>query len=159
MQESEEKYRTLFEESRDAVYISTREGKLINVNQFMLELFGYTQEEATNLDIREIYVHRDDRNRFQKAIEQKGFVRDHEVKLRRKDGTEMDCLVMATVRRDNEESIIGYQGIIRDITERKRVEESLKKTQDYLLKAQEIAKFGNWSWERSVDIGLWSEEI
>ncbi len=130
LRESEEKYRTLFEESRDAVYVSTREGNLLDVNQFMMELFGYTREEVIGLDVRELYVHHDDRNWFQKEIEQKGFVRDYEVKLRKKDGTEMDCLITATVRQANGGTILGYQGIIRDITERKRAAGEIRRVQE-----------------------------
>ncbi|MBW1673783.1 MAG: PAS domain S-box protein, partial [Deltaproteobacteria bacterium] len=43
--EGEEKYRTLFDESRDAIYITSREGKFLDVNRAMLELFEYTKEE------------------------------------------------------------------------------------------------------------------
>jgi PAS domain S-box-containing protein len=124
---SEERYHTLFEESRDAIYITSRGGKFVDVNQSALDLFGYTREEMVGLDDQEIYVHPGGRHRFQQEIEQKGFVRDYEVKLRKKDGAEMDCLLTSTVRRANDGSILGYQGIIRDITERKWAEEERKR--------------------------------
>ncbi|RLB03875.1 MAG: hypothetical protein DRG50_09670, partial [Deltaproteobacteria bacterium] len=125
LRQSEEKFRTLFEDSRDAIYITTREGNFIDANQSALDLFGYTREEMTGVNARQLYVNPKDARRFQKEIEQKGFVRDFEVKLRKKDGTEMDCLFTATVRRANDGSVLAYQGIIRDITERKRQEEQL----------------------------------
>ena len=56
--EAEEKYRTLFDESNDAIYITSREGKFLDVNPALLELFGYTREEMIDkLDVREIYVY------------------------------------------------------------------------------------------------------
>jgi diguanylate cyclase (GGDEF)-like protein/PAS domain S-box-containing protein len=122
---SEERFRTLFEHSREAIYITTQDGKIVNFNQSMLEMFGYSREEIMEVKAQEMYVNPDDRNRFQQQIEQKGFVRDYEVRLRKKNGTEMDCLITAIVRRDASGSILEYQGILRDITERKQQEQQL----------------------------------
>jgi len=129
LRESERRYRTLFEDSRDAVYITTREGKLVETNQSFLDLFDFTREEMVDLNVRERYVNPDDRARFQHDIEKKGSVRDYELKLRKKDGTEMDCLLTATVRRADDGNILGYQGIIRDITEKKKLEAQLRQAQ------------------------------
>ncbi|MBI4849465.1 MAG: PAS domain S-box protein [Nitrospirae bacterium] len=123
LRESEGRYRLLFEESRDAIYMATQNGEFVNINQSALDLFGYTKEEIQKLNITDLYVNPVDRDGFQQEIEQKGFVRDYEVKLRRKDGTMMDCLVTSTMRRDKHANIVGYQGIIRDITGLKRKEE------------------------------------
>ncbi|HEX78326.1 MAG TPA: PAS domain S-box protein [Dehalococcoidia bacterium] len=139
LRQSEERYRTLFQESRDAIYITTREGKFVDVNQSALDLFGYTRQEMVGLDACQIYANPADRARFQQEIEQKGSVRDYEVKLRKKDGTERDCLLTATVRRANDGSILGYQGIIRDITERKRAGEALRKSEEEFRLAFENA--------------------
>lgn len=127
LREGERRYRTLFEESRDSIYISTREGRFLDANQTALDLLGYTKEELTGTGIREIYVDASDRARFQEEIEQKGSVRDYEIQFRRKDGAVMDCLLTATVRRAEDGTILGYQGIIHDITQRKRAEEEIKK--------------------------------
>jgi PAS domain S-box-containing protein len=122
LRESEERYRKLFEESRDAI-IATQDNKIIAANQAALDLFGYVREEMIGLDVRKIDVYPGERFRFQQEMEQKGFVRDYEVKLRKKDGTEIDCLLTSTVRRALDDSILGYQGIIHDITQRKALEE------------------------------------
>jgi PAS domain S-box-containing protein len=120
--EAEEKYRTLFDESNDAIYMTSREGEFLDVNPALLELFGYTREEMIDkLDVREIYVYPGERDAFQQEVEKKGSVRDYEVKFKKKNGTEMDCLLNATVRRSAKGDILGYQGIIRDVTEQKRV--------------------------------------
>jgi PAS domain S-box-containing protein len=130
LRESEERYRTLFEESRDAINITTREGQFLDGNQSFLDLFGYAREEMMELNVRELYADPADRVRFQHEIEEKGAVRDYEAKLRKKDGTPMDCLVATTVRRAKDGSVLGYQGIIRDITGRKRAEEELKESEE-----------------------------
>jgi PAS domain S-box-containing protein len=120
--EAEEKYRTLFDESNDAIYITSREGKFLDVNPALLELFGYTREEMIHkLDVREIYVYPGERETFQQEVEKKGSVRDYEVKFKKKNGTEMDCVLNATVRRSAKGDILGYQGIIRDVTEQKHI--------------------------------------
>jgi PAS domain S-box-containing protein len=132
LRENEKKYRTLFEDSRDAIFISTPTGQMIDVNQSMLDLFGYTKPEMMQLNVLEIYVDPADRARFQKAIEQTGSVRDFDVKLKKKNATRMDCLLTATVRRADDGHILAYQGIVRDITERKQAEADLRKYQEHL---------------------------
>jgi PAS domain S-box-containing protein len=126
LREAEERFYNLSEQSGDAIYITTREGEIVYINQSFLNLFGYTREDITDLNAKDTYVNPDDRSRFRKEIKQKGAVKDFEVKLRRKDGAEMDCLITANVRRANDGRILGYQGIIRDITEHKRAEEKIK---------------------------------
>jgi len=125
---SEEKYRTLFEESRDAICITTREGRFIDVNPEMLDLFGYTREEMMDLDVHKLYLNPEDRNIYRLELDKKGFARDYEVKMQKKDGTLMDCLVTSTVRRDKDGSIF-YQGSIHDVTERKWIEAQLEEAQ------------------------------
>jgi two-component system sensor histidine kinase/response regulator len=132
LRENEKKYRTLFEDSRDAIFISTPTGKFLDVNQAMLDLLGYTREEIMQLDTRQTYVEPANRARFQQAIEQEGSVRDFELKLKKKNDTQMDCLLTATVQRAQDGRILSYQGIVRDITKRKQAEAELRKYQEHL---------------------------
>jgi len=121
---SEEKYRNLFENSMDAIYISARGGALLEANGAFLELFGYTREEAMKLNTRDAFT-AEDRERFMAAMEEKGFVRDFPVKFARKDGTLMDCLLSLNPRVESGQTV-GYQGIVRDITAFKKAEEALQ---------------------------------
>ena len=125
LEDSELKYRTLFEDSRDAIYITSKEGIIIEFNQAAIELFGYSREEILKLNVQNTYVNLEDRERFQKEIRKNGSVKDFEVKLRKKDGTVMDCLITSTVRRTIDGIIMGYQGIIRDISDLKEHEKQL----------------------------------
>jgi len=120
---SEEKYHTLFHESRDAIYISSREGKFLDVNRALLRLFGYSREEMIEkLSVSQIYAKPSEREVFRQEIEKKGSVRDYEIKFCKKNGKEIDCLVTGTVRHSTDGTVSGYQGIIRDVTEKKRIE-------------------------------------
>lgn len=130
--EIEEKYRSLFEQSRDAVYITTREGRFIDANQSALELFGYTKEEMLSLDVREAYANPGEREEFQREVERWGSVKDFEVKLCRKDGSLIDCLLTSAVMRGADGAILGYQGIIHDISSRKQMEDRLRESEEKL---------------------------
>ena len=142
LRESEEKYRTLFEDSRDAIYVTTREGTFIDANQSALDLFGYTREEMMGLNALQIYLNPEQRSQFQQVIESKGSVRDYEVKFRKKNGIEMDCLVTSSLRRSKDGTILGYQGIIRDITEQKWAQLEKKKLEAQLRQAQKMEAIG-----------------
>lgn len=131
--ESEQRYRTFVEESRDAIYITTRDGDIVEFNHAALALFGCTtKEEMSGLNVQGLYARPEDRASFQRRIEEDGFVRDYELKLRKRDGTEMDCLLTASVRRDGSREIVGYHGIIRDITEQKCMEQALRESEQRL---------------------------
>jgi len=130
--ESEKRYRSLFEESRDAIYFITREGKVVDANKAALDLFGYTKEDLPNFNVVEMYENPADRLKFQQEIEEKGAVRDYGVRMRRKDGTVLDCLLTTTVWQANDGSTLGYQGIIRDITEYKKAEKALQESEEKL---------------------------
>ena len=129
LRRSETRYRTLFGESRDAVYMNTREGKILDINQAGVDLLGYPHEELIGMNVRQLYVHPEERSVFQREIERKGSVRDYGLKFRRKDGTLIDCLVTSTVRRAADGTVLGYQGIIRDITEQMKAEKALHESE------------------------------
>lgn len=130
LQESEAKYRTLFEESRDAIYIISRKGRFVDANQAGVELFGYSREELLKrVSVVDLHIDPNDRQKFREVIERRGSVRNYPAKLRKKNGEMMDCLITSTVKRDQEGTILGYQGIIRDITRRKRAERELQESE------------------------------
>ena len=136
LRKSEEKYRTLFEDSRDAIYLNDKKGGLIDFNRSTLDLFGYSGEEMLGINTKSVFVNPDEYQRLQDEIAQKGSVREFEAKLCKKDGTKIDCLITSTVRLARDKSIIGYQGIVRDISElasnRKQLEKTLKELRKVL---------------------------
>ena len=114
LEESEKKYRGIFQNSIDAVYISNEKGKLLDINKAGEELFGYSRKELLSMNVENLYANKEDRERFKQEIKKKGYVKNFEVKLKRKDGKIMDCLLSTVMFRRGDEII--YQGIIKDIT-------------------------------------------
>jgi len=130
IRESEERYRSLFEQSKDAIYMTGLDGHFIDANQSTLQLFGYSKDELLNeVNVAETYVRPSDRQRFIEQISRMGSVRDFEVKLRKKDGREMDCLLTSSIKKSKDGETAGYQGIIRDVTEQKKAVRALRQSE------------------------------
>ncbi len=127
LKENEKKYRTLFEDSGDAMYIADKSGIFIDVNQSALDLFGYTREEMLNMKVENIYLEEKDRTDVLQRLLLYGQVRNFEIYLKKKDGSVITGLITLTAIYDENEEIVNYQGIIKDITERKQKEDALKK--------------------------------
>jgi len=129
LKDSERKFRILFEDSRDAIFMTTSEGKFVNANKAFLDLFEYTKDELAEITAANTYFNPSERARFRAEIEAKGAVRDYEIMLRKKDGAVMHCLLTATTRRANDGAILCYQGIIRDISAQRQMEETIKESE------------------------------
>jgi PAS domain S-box-containing protein len=121
---SEEKYRALFEESKDVVYVSTVDGKLLDINAAGLELFGYSlKEDLMRLDLgRDLYVEKEQRERFRRQMEEQGFVKDFESSLKRKDSEVVTVLETANAVWDQRGNVVMYRGIMRDVTKQRQLE-------------------------------------
>ena len=136
---SERKYRLLFEEAKAAIYISTRDGTIVDCNRTALDLFGMDRNEALGIDAHRLYAEPGHRKAFQEAIESDGFVRDYPVQLKRKDESIIDCLETATVWRDQDGGVAGYQGILLDVTLQKRAEAALRASEERYRKLVETS--------------------
>ena len=119
-------YRELFEECHDAMAIIPRDGTILDANPAASELFAWPHAEFLGMNIRSVYANPEDRARYQEQIERDGFVRDFEVVFVTRDGRRLDCLLTTVVRRAPDGSVSGYQGIVRDISERKRMQKELR---------------------------------
>jgi PAS domain S-box-containing protein len=128
IKESEERYRTLFEGVRSGVYVSTPQGKFLDVNEAMVRMLGYdSSEELLEIDIEsDLYVLPNDRKSFKEKIEKHIVIEDHESRLRRKDGKHIICLETSYGRRDENGRIVEYLGVLIDISSRKRMEAELE---------------------------------
>ncbi|MCP5049302.1 MAG: response regulator [bacterium] len=131
LQAVEKRYRNLFEESGDAVFISTPGMVFMDINPAGVQLFGFRSKEEMLTGNGEItFVNEpDDRRAFREAIEEKGVIKEYETLFKRKDGTSIHVRVTAAIVRDNTGRSTAYRGIIRDISDQKRLEEQLLQAQ------------------------------
>ncbi len=132
---SEEKYRNLFERVRHGLFISSKEGRFLDCNQAMWGLLGYQyKEEFLKIDIaKDLYVNPEDRKTFMELVEKLGFIKDFEVEFKKENGERITVLLTATAKRDEKGTIIGYEGLNIDITDRKKMERELKEANDFLM--------------------------
>lgn len=133
LKDSEERLRNLFERVRHGLFVSSKEGKFLDCNQALLEMLDYSsKEECLNIDLTErLYANPEDRKTFQENIERDGYVKDMEVEFKRKDGSKITVLLTGYPMRDAKGDIVGYEGINLDITERKRIEEERRETNEF----------------------------
>lgn len=132
LKESEERYKTIFEQSDDAIYLTTNDGKFLEYNKSFVNLFGYAFEEFNVMNAKDLYFDSIQRTDLLAEINENGSVRDKEIKLKSKSGKIIHCNISATLLTTVDGTSIGFHGILRDITEKKRTEE--------LIKAKELAE-------------------
>jgi len=129
LRESEERFRELMERIPDGVYRSTPEGKFLEVNSALVRMLGYSsKEELLQVDIpHELYFTPEERERaVQRLQKSPGEVSIY--RLRRKDGSEV-WVEEHGLKVFRPGGNVYYEGVLRDITERRRLEEELARAQ------------------------------
>ncbi len=124
LRSSEMRYRGLFENVVDGVYIASRDGDLIAANPALVEMLGFESAEELKDTGRTtmLYVNPIDRERVFARLEAEGYVKNFEYRLRRKDGREIVVLENARAVYDDDGNIVAHEGTITDITDRKKAE-------------------------------------
>ena len=105
--------RNIVKQSKDAIYISTKDNRFVDVNQSLLDLLGYEAEDLIGEPIGNVCINPNEIIELQKEVELRGYVIDHRIKLLKKDGSVLPCLVTATVRWYNDENIPGNQPLFK----------------------------------------------
>ncbi len=124
----EKKYRRIFEGSHDMIYTTTLNGSLSDINQAGVEMLGYSDKaELLSSDgAKRLYHNARDRDEFLNRINRDGSVKDYEVNFKKRDNTPIHVLISSRRYENSETGEIEYEGIIKDITARKRAEELIK---------------------------------
>jgi len=132
LRESEERYRSLFDRMLDGVYRSTHEGQFVDVNPAFVEMFRYSSRQEMlgipNIG-KALYASPEGRGEHLREKAEGGM---EVFPMRRKDGSEIWVEDHCAYVYDKNGNILFHEGILRDITERKRMEEELRRTTQFL---------------------------
>ena len=128
LRDSEEQYKTLTNNVNVGLYRNTTgpKGKFVEVNPAIIKMFGYeSKEEFLSINVADLYQNPKDRKKYNDKILKHGFVKNEELKLRKKDRTPFFGSVSAVAVKDEKGNVKYYDGIIEDITDRKNAEQAL----------------------------------
>jgi len=125
LQESEKKFRTIFERSHDAIVLTNASGRIMDINQAGVCLLGYkSQEELLALDSTVVLFEKEkDFHRFREILFRERYVMEFETRLVAKEGRVFDALATAGVTDDANGRVNSFVVIIRDITKRKTAQQ------------------------------------
>jgi len=130
LRKSDERYRSLFDRMLDGFYLSTHEGRFVDVNPALVKMFGYSSKQEM-LDItdikRELYFSPEERGRHILDTDQEEV---KEYRMRRKDGSEIWVEDHGHYVHDEQGNIVYHEGILRDITAQKRAQEALRDSEE-----------------------------
>jgi PAS domain S-box-containing protein len=139
LRKSEIKYRHLVEDAHEGIFQSTAEGRHITVNQAFANILGYESPEEVVKNITDIahqvYVNPEDRAKIVQTIEKKGSVKGYEAEFYRKDGSKTWVSINMHSIRDDQGTLLYYQGIDQDITDRKKIEKERQENIERLRKS------------------------
>ena len=144
LRKSEEKHRTILENIKDGYYEVDIKGNFTFFNNSMCRILGYSEEEMMGMNNRQIADKENAKKVFQacnKVYNTGESTKEFDWQIIRKDGTKRYIEQSVSLKKDSSGKRTGFRGIIRDITERKKVEESLKKSEEqYRLLADNITE-------------------
>ena len=144
LRESEERFRQIYDETPIGYHELDTRGRIVRVNRTELEMLGYPVEEMLGQPVWK-FVLEEETTRHVIMAKIAGDVSFHETferTYRRKDGTTLPVLVKDRVIRDKGGRIIGIRSTVEDITERRRSEEALRKSEEQLRQWQKVEAIG-----------------
>jgi PAS domain S-box-containing protein len=127
LRQSEEKYRSIFENVQDVFYETAPDGTILEASPSIevLSRGQYKREELLGKSINDFYSHSEERNLFMEALKTKGSVTDFEIMLKNRDGSLIPCSVSSKISFNAEGIPVKISGSMRDISERKKAERTL----------------------------------
>jgi PAS domain S-box-containing protein len=131
--EAERRYRELFDSIQEGLFFATPDGRFLDVNDAMVRMLGYTsREELLRADVGpHLYLVPSARERFLRALSERGVLRNYEETLRRRDGTLLHTLQNITAVRDATGKIAQIRGLMLDVTEQKMAQSQLQRERDF----------------------------
>ena len=158
---AEEKFRLLFEQVQEGVFVATPDGKLLDCNEAFVKMLGYsTREELMALNIEtELYASLEQREAFRKEMEAHNYVRNFEVVMRKKDGTLLSAAESSFATRNPSGSIERYQGFLLDMSEKKRAEDEMRRRNRELNALNAMAVIATQSFDLDEILNLTLRQV
>lgn len=136
LREAEEKYRSIFENALEGIYQITPEGRFMSANPAMARIFGFESPKELLEQVddvkHQLYVNPDRRKEFIGLIREYEKVSGFEVEFYRKDGSRFWASLHSRPVYDDNKNLIYIEGILSDITEKKKVIDALQEREEYL---------------------------
>jgi PAS domain S-box-containing protein len=131
--EAERRYRELFDSIQEGLFFATPDGRFLDVNDAMVRMLGYSsRDELLRADIgTHLYPAPAARQRFLRALSERGVLRNYEETLRRKDGTLLHTLQNITAVKNAAGKIAQIRGLMLDVTEQKTFQSQLQRERDF----------------------------
>jgi PAS domain S-box-containing protein len=145
LQEAEKKYRTIFENSAVAIMMLDEKERLVSWNQFAEKLLGMNHDDLHLREVRSLYPETDWEAIRSYNLRGLGKELNIETRMIKKDGDIIDVDLSVSLLRDSGDNVTGSVGVIRDITEGKRMEEALHQSEERFRQVVEHAE--EWIWE------------
>ncbi|MFW6082453.1 MAG: PAS domain S-box protein, partial [Chloroflexota bacterium] len=143
LQESEERYRTLFERVPVGLYRTTRTGEIIDANPALIQMLGYPSfADLRGTKAIDLYENRTTRRHWQEAMASEGIVRSFEAQWRRYDGEIIWVRDSARTVTNKAGTVVHYEGSVEDVTERKVAQAALERAQELLIRREKLAILG-----------------
>ncbi|XHH10269.1 MAG: PAS domain S-box protein [Candidatus Bathyarchaeia archaeon] len=166
LKESEERWATTVSSIGDAIITTDLNAKILFLNKVAESLTGWTQQEAWQKPIEKVFniinqfTRQETKNPVSQVIKE-GVIAGlaNHTLLVRKDGSEVPIDDSGAPVKDKEGNIIGVVLVFRDITERKKAEETLIKSEKRLKLSQEIAHLGSWELDLKNNKLTWTDEV
>ena len=144
LQEAEFKYRSIFENSTEGIFQTTIDGHYLSANPALAKIYGYDTPDELIQSISDIehqlYVDPHRREEFVRVMDKQDVVYQFESAIYRKDGNIIWISENARAVRGNQGQLLYYEGAVKDITELKKVEEALRRQNEYLATAAEVSR-------------------
>ncbi len=145
LEKSEAKYKTLVENLNVGIFNNTLENGrcFTDANIAMARLFGCNSvEEFKQHSVLDFYKNPIDRYNYIQKLKEFGFVKHYELTLKKKDGTPITTSLNAQAELDLDGKIKSIFGVVEDITERKKIDEELRRSRETLRKIIDLMPFG-----------------
>src|SRR6202140_2525924 len=162
LRKSEERWRSVFENSAIGVALTDLNGRFLATNHVYQTIVGYTEEELHALRFLDV-THEDHREAnwalVTELLEGKRLQFQLEKKYRRKDGSSIWVSNNVSLVPGPESVPRFIMALSEDITQRKRAEQALQRSEGYLAEAQKLTHTGSWAWDVRTGVLFWSREI